>query len=99
MAFLSFFAQLVLLCLLVVGVLILAIPLVLIGIVNLWLALIIGLPLGLVVIILSSAFFGTFASSMWTLGFVQMTGYSAPQASALVKEIPPAPESSQSSTV
>jgi hypothetical protein len=88
-AFLSFTVQLVLGCFVVVGMLILAIPLVLI----------IGLPLGLLVFILSSAFFGTFASSMWTLGFVQMTGYSVPQASGLVNEVPPAPESGQSSTV
>jgi len=78
-AFSSFFAQLVLWCLLIIVTLILALPFVLVGLVSLWLALIPGVFLGLIIIILSSAFLGTFASSMWTLGFMKMTGYSDQQ--------------------
>ena len=76
----SFLAQLILWCLLVIAMLILAIPFILIGTANLWLGLIPGIGLGLLVIILSSAFFGTFASSVWTLGFMQMTGLTGSRA-------------------
>jgi hypothetical protein len=78
-AFLSFFAQLILWCLLIIGVVMLAIPFVIVGIFNPWLGLVPGLFLGLIIIVLSSAFFGTFASSMWTLGFMRMTGYADQQ--------------------
>jgi hypothetical protein len=72
-AFLSFLTQFVLWCLLVIGIVILAIPFVILGILNLWISLIPGILILFVIIILSSAFFGTFASSMWTLGFMRMT--------------------------
>ncbi len=89
-AFLSFFAQLILWCLLIIGVVMLAIPFVVLGIVNPWLGLIPGVLLGIIIIILSSAFFGTFASSIWTLGFMRMTGYSAGASAALTDATPPA---------
>ncbi len=89
-AFLSFLTQLVLWCLLVIGMLILAIPFILFGIANLWLGLIPGILLGIAIVILSSAFLGTFASSMWTLGFMRLTGYADGRPEALTDESPPA---------
>lgn len=78
-AFLSFFTQLVLWCILVIGMVILAIPFVILGILNLWISLIPGILILTVIIILSSAFFGTFASSMWTLGFMRITDFAGRQ--------------------
>jgi hypothetical protein len=78
-AFLSFFTQLVLWCILVIGTVILAIPFVILGILNLWISLIPGILILIVIIILSSAFFGTFSSSMWTLGFMRMTDFAGQQ--------------------
>lgn len=89
-AFSSFLAQLVLWCLLVIAMLMLAIPFILVGTANVWLGLIPGIGLGLLIIILSSAFFGTFASSVWTLGFMQMTGLAGSQAVAIADTTPPA---------
>jgi len=81
-AFSSFFAQLVMWCILIIGMLILAVPFVLMGIASLWLGLLPGIMLAILIIILSSAFFGTFASSVWTLGFMQLTGYAEKQPAA-----------------
>jgi hypothetical protein len=91
-AFSSFFTQLILWCALIVGMLILAVPFLLLGIASFWLGLIPGIMLGLLIIILSSAFFGTFASSIWTLGFMQMTGYAGPQAVPVADTTPPTTE-------
>ena len=78
-AFLSLFTQLVLWCILVIGMVILAIPFVILGVLNLWIGLIPGILILIVIIILSSAFFGTFSSSMWTLGFMRMTEFTGRQ--------------------
>lgn len=91
-AFSSFLAQLVLWCLLVIAMLILAIPFILVGVASLWLGLIPGIGLGLLVVILSSAYFGTLASSVWTLGFMQITGLAGPQAAEVADTTPPAAE-------
>jgi hypothetical protein len=72
-AFSSFFAQLVMFLVLLAAVLFLAIPFALVVWVNLWLALIPGLPIAAAIIILANAFFGTFASSVWTIGFMELT--------------------------
>ncbi len=95
-AFSSFFAQIILWCVLVVGMLILAIPLIVTGMVNLWLGIIPGVLLVSLVIILSSAFFGTFASSVWTIGFMQVTGYGQPQPVPATDVVPPATDSGSS---
>jgi len=89
-AFSSFLAQLVLWCFLVITMLVVAIPFILVGMASLWLGLIPGIGLGLLVVILSSAFFGTFASSVWTLGFMQMTGLAGPLAAEVAAMTPPA---------
>lgn len=78
-AFLSFLTQFVLWCLLAFGIVILAIPFVILGILNLWISLIPGILILIAIIILSSAFFGTFASSIWTLGFMRMTDFASRQ--------------------
>lgn len=76
-AFSSFLTKFLFGILLVVGLLILAIPFILIGTVNLWLGLIPGVLFALLIIIPFAAYFGTFGSSVWTLGFMEMTGYTA----------------------
>jgi hypothetical protein len=91
-AFSSLLSQLVLWCLLIIGMLILAIPFIIVGMVNPWLGVIPGVGLGLLIIILSSAYFGVFASSVWTLGFMQMTGWYGPQAAEVADTTPPAAE-------
>jgi len=75
-AFSSLLSQFVIWCLLIIGMAILSIPFVIMGSINLWLGLLPGLSLAVLIIILSSAFFGTMTSSIWTLGFIQLTGYS-----------------------
>ncbi|UCC79580.1 MAG: hypothetical protein JSW64_15155 [Candidatus Zixiibacteriota bacterium] len=74
-ALLSFFTQLVLWCFLVIVMVILALPFIIMGYVYLWLGLIPGLFTIILVIILSAAFFGVFASTIWTLGFMRLTNY------------------------
>jgi len=74
-AFSSFLAQIVIWVVLLLCTLILAIPFVGIGLYDLWLGLIPGIMLLFVIIVLSSAVFGTFASSVWTIGFMKLTGY------------------------
>jgi hypothetical protein len=69
----SFVSQLIMWAILVVCLLVIAIPLVLIGMVDLWFGLVPGISLLLIVIVLSAAFFGVFSSSVWTLGFMRLT--------------------------
>jgi hypothetical protein len=74
-AFTSFISQFIMWVALVLCAVALAIPFVLIGYFNFWIGLLPGIGLAVIVIILSSAFFGLYASSVWTLGFMKMTGY------------------------
>jgi hypothetical protein len=86
-AFLSFLTQLVLWCFLVVGVIILVLPFIILGYLNLWFGLVPGIFVIIAVVILSSAYFGTFASAIWTLGFMHLTNYAAPQSTMDSKDI------------
>ena len=70
--------------------LMLAIPFAFLSLASLFLGLIPGILLGLAIVVLSSAFFGTFASSMWTLGFMRMTGYAVGQSVTVADSTPPA---------
>jgi len=88
-AFSSFLTQLVLWCVLAICMLVMSIPFILAGTLNLWFGLIPGIGLGLLIILLSSAFFGTFASPVWTLGFMQMTEYTGIQAVTAADTNPP----------
>jgi hypothetical protein len=74
-ALLSFFTQLVLWCFLVIAIMILALPFIIIGYIYLWLGLIPGIFAIVVLMILSAAYFGVFASTIWTLGFMRLTNY------------------------
>jgi hypothetical protein len=74
-AFSSFLTQLIFGILLTIGLIILAIPFVIIGMANLWLGLIPGLMLGLLILLIYNCIFGTFASSVWTIGFMKLAGH------------------------
>jgi len=71
----SFITTLVIGLTLAIGLLILSIPFIIIGLLSLGLALIPGILLLIVILILTKSFFGLFASSIWTLGFIELTGY------------------------
>ena len=75
----SFISQLIMWAILIICLVILAVPLVLIGMVDLWFGLIPGISLGLIIIILSASFFGVFSSSVWTLGFMRLTEKAEPE--------------------
>jgi len=83
-ALLSFFTQLVLWCFLLVGMIILAMPFIIMAFANLWLGLLPGIMVTLTVMIISSAYFGTFASSIWTLAFGDLTKTFGSQSPATV---------------
>ena len=78
-AFSSFLTKFLFGILLIIGLVILAIPFVLLGHFNLWFGLIPGIVVALLIIIPFTAFLGTFGSSVWTMGFIEMTGYNADQ--------------------
>jgi hypothetical protein len=86
-ALLSFFTQLVLWCFLIVGMIILAIPFVIMAFVNFWLGLAPGVMAVIAVVIISSAYFGTFASTIWTHGFRELTKETIPQTAATNEEM------------
>lgn len=74
-AFSSFFAQFVMGLLFLISLVIVAIPFIIVGVGNFWIGLIPGVLFGLIILILWSAFIGTFASSVWTIGFMRLTNY------------------------
>ncbi|HWR84340.1 MAG TPA: hypothetical protein VN285_13670 [Candidatus Deferrimicrobium sp.] len=78
-AFSSLLTQLALWCALVVALVLVAVPFVVVGMAMSWVALVPGVALGLAILILASAYFGTFASSIWTLGFMRLTQYGVAQ--------------------
>jgi len=53
---------------------IVGIPLVMAGLVNLWLGLIPGLIFGLAVLFVVEGFTGTYASALWTLAYLDLKG-------------------------
>lgn len=70
----SLVSNLAFMVVLVVGLLVVAIPFFAIGAVNLVAALAIGIPVGLVIVILYSAAVGTYNYSLWTLAWSDLTG-------------------------
>jgi hypothetical protein len=72
-AFSSILTKLVFIIVLVIGMLFLALPFILIGTLSLGLALVPGIFLGLVILVVFTAFLGTFGSSVWTIGFMELT--------------------------
>jgi len=89
----SFFTVLVIALAIGLSVLILSIPFIIIGIFSLGLALIPGLILLFIIIILSKCFCGVFSSSVWTLGFIQLTGYDKDNAENITQQPAPLIES------
>jgi hypothetical protein len=74
-AFSSLLTQLFFWCILMICLAILAVPFIIIGFNSFWMGLIPGIAMGLFIIMFYSAYIGTFSSSVWTLGFMQITGY------------------------
>jgi hypothetical protein len=57
---------------LVLVLLILAVPFILIGLANVFAALVIGIPIGVVVVVVASGAFGSYAYSVWTLTYEEL---------------------------
>jgi hypothetical protein len=77
-AFSSFLTKTLFVILTILVLLVLAVPAIIIGVATLGLALIPLIALGVIILILVSAYLGTFGSWVWTLGFMQMTDYTPP---------------------
>lgn len=58
---------------LIIAMIILAIPFIILGLVNMWAGLIPGIVIGLPIILIISAIFGTFTYSYWTLAYLQLS--------------------------
>jgi hypothetical protein len=71
----SVVTQFVLGCIFILGLVLLAIPFIIVGLIDLWTAVIPGAIVGLVLVLAAPAYLGTFASSVWTLGFMGLTGH------------------------
>lgn len=56
----------------IIAMVILAIPFIILGVVNLWAGLIPGIVIGLPLILIISAIYGTFNSGYWTLGYQEL---------------------------
>ncbi|MFQ6009005.1 MAG: hypothetical protein ACE5K8_08660 [Candidatus Zixiibacteriota bacterium] len=82
--------QLILWLVLIFAMLVVGIPFIFLGTLNLWLGVIPGVGFCLLIIALSSAYFGVFASSVWTLGFMRMTGLAGTEAVMVAGTTPPA---------
>jgi hypothetical protein len=57
----------------VIAMVVMAIPFIILGVVNLWAGLVPGIVIGMPIILIISAIFGTFTSSYWTLGFLELS--------------------------
>jgi len=84
-AFSSVLTKIVFVIILVVAMLFLALPFILVGTLSLGLALIPGIFFGLVILVIFTAFLGTFGSSVWTIGFLELTGPKTPKKTASTK--------------
>jgi len=74
-----------------VGVIALAIPFIILGLVNIWLGLVPGGLVGIVLILLLACVYGVFTSAYWTLGYLQIKAKNAP-APQVIAPVPPAAE-------
>jgi hypothetical protein len=72
-----------------------ALPFILIGLANLVLALVIGIPIGVIIVVLASSMFSTYDHALWTLFYVDLVRTSEPPpvmvAAAGPPEVPGAP--------
>ena len=71
-----------------VGVIALAIPFIILGIINLWLGLVPGGLAGIVLILLLACVYGVFTSAYWTLGYLQIKAKNAPAPQAVAPILP-----------
>jgi len=78
-AFSSLIAQIVINIGLAFGLLILAIPFVIMGVINIWLGLIPGIFVFITILVLISSYMGVFSSSVWTIGFMKLTDQQEPE--------------------
>ncbi|MFH2036144.1 MAG: hypothetical protein ABIJ45_07060 [Candidatus Zixiibacteriota bacterium] len=79
-AFSSMLSQIVVNIALVFGIILIAIPFIILGIINLWMGIIPGVITFLIIATIFSCYIGTFSSSVWTIGFMRLTGYAEPPA-------------------
>lgn len=94
-AFSSFITQMIFSIAIILFLILLAIPFVFIGMQNLWLALIPGILLALTIFLISACYLGVFSSSVWTVGFMRLTGFMpspAPATAGTDAQPPPPPE-------
>lgn len=63
---------------LAIGLIALAMPFIILGMANLWAGLIPGILIGLPLLLLASAIYGTFASGYWTLAYLELVGKASP---------------------
>jgi hypothetical protein len=81
---------------LVLVLLIVAVPFILIGLANVFVALVIGIPIGVVIVVVASGAFGAYSYSVWTLAYDELKridGASAAQPAGAAAPLvaPPAP--------
>ncbi|MCK4857079.1 MAG: hypothetical protein KAT58_03840 [candidate division Zixibacteria bacterium] len=80
----SFFSQLVIGLLMLLLAVVIGIPFILAGTVNLWLGLVPGLIVAFIFLVVIYGFLGTYASSLWTLAYLQLKELAAPQQAEVV---------------
>ncbi len=73
-----------------VGVIALAIPFIILGLINIWLGLVPGGLVGIVLILLLACVYGVFTSAYWTLGYLQIKAKNAPAPQVVAPVIPAA---------
>lgn len=73
-----------------VGVIALAIPFIILGVINIWLGLIPGGLVGVALILLLACVYGVFTSAYWTLGYLQIKAKNAPAPQAVAPVTPAA---------
>lgn len=73
-----------------VGVIALAIPFIILGVINIWLGLIPGGLVGVVLIMLLACVYGVFTSAYWTLGYLQIKAKNAPAPQVIAPVLPAA---------
>lgn len=79
----SLASNLVFMLVLLIGMLMLAIPFIALGVANLMLALAVGIPIGVIILIVYSAAVGTYNYALWTFAYADLTNASRRHAEPL----------------
>lgn len=66
------------------GLMALAVPFIILGMINLWVGLVPGILVGLPLLLLVVAAYGTFASGYWTLAYLELAGKVSPAIQAVL---------------